>query len=143
MTALSAPAPGTHVPDAADAEPLGRRALGLDAAFCAAVGSAAVVAGGPIARQVALPAWLVRLTGIGVIGWAGAVGTWSVAEEWQPPARRVVAANGLATAALLGHAVAKGTPRGRAGVVVLAAAVAGFAYAQARALIAAEPRPTS
>lgn len=138
MTALSAPAPGDPDPEA-----LGRRALGLNAAFCAAVGSAAVVAGGTIGRQVGLPGWLVRLTGAGVVGWAGVVGTWSVAEEWQPPARRVVAANGLATAALLGHAVVKGTPRGRAGVVVVAGAVTGFTYAEARALIAAEPRPTS
>lgn len=143
MTALTAPHPGEHE---LAPEVLARRSLGLDAAFCTAVGSVAVVAAGPVGRAVALPAPVVRTAGVAAIGWGGVVGLWSVAEDWQPPTRRVLGANALGAAALVGHAAAlvghaavKGTRGGRVGVLVLAAAVTGFAGSQLKALLAAEP----
>lgn len=140
MTALTAPTPGDPAADVPDPEALARRSLGLDAAFCLAVGAAAAVAAGPIAGAVGVSSGLVRVAGVVTVGWAGVVGLWSVAEEWQPPTRRVLGVNALAAAALLGHAAARGTPRGRVGVAGLAAAVAGFGAVQLKALIAAEPR---
>ena len=125
------------------AEALARRSLGLDAVFCLLVGSAAVLAGGPIGRAVGLRGGVVRSAGLGAIGWAGTVGVWSVAEDWQPPTRRVLLANVVGAALLVGHAAFKGTPRGRAGVAGLSLAVAGFARVQLRALLLAEPRPGS
>ncbi|CAN5296336.1 hypothetical protein BH23ACT9_BH23ACT9_03850 [soil metagenome] len=136
MTALTAPHPGEHE---LAPEVLARRSLGLDAAFCTAVGSFAVVAAGPVGRAVALPAPVVRTAGVAAIGWGGVVGLWSVAEDWQPPTRRVLGANALGAAALVGHAAVKGTRGGRVGVLVLAAAVTGFAGSQLKALLAAEP----
>jgi hypothetical protein len=130
-----------HDPAGTAAEALGRRALGLDAAWCALAGAAALAAGGPVGRHVGLPAGAVRLAGAGALGWAAALAVWSLAERWQPGVRRAAGANVLGAAALVGHAVARGTPRGRAGVLLAALQVAAFAGAQTKALMAAAPRP--
>ncbi|HUG86582.1 MAG TPA: hypothetical protein VMM13_18585 [Euzebya sp.] len=142
MTALSARPPGAPV-DTGDPEAVARRSLGLDALFCAIVGGLALVGGRRIARSVALPPWVVRTAGMGTLSWAGAVGWWSVAEEWQAPTRRVLVANTAGAAALLGHSATRGTPAGRTGVAGLAAAVAGVAGVQRRALLADQPQPHS
>jgi hypothetical protein len=131
----------SHDAGGMSAEALGRRALGLDAAWCTAVGAVALVAGGPVGRAVDVPGWLVRAGALGVVGWGSALGVWSVAEAWEPPTRRALAANVAGTAALVGHAAVKGRPAGRIAVLLLAGQAAGFAYAQARALVAAQPHP--
>lgn len=142
MTALSAPTPRDPA-DVADPEALARRALRLDAMFCVLVGGTALVAARPIAVAVALPSGAVRAAAAGTLGWAGAVGLWSVAEEWQPPTRRVLGTNTAVAAALVGNAVVKGTPAGRIGLLGLAAAMAGLGAAQLKALLADQPEPSS
>ncbi|MGI9016246.1 MAG: hypothetical protein ACR2HR_03925 [Euzebya sp.] len=122
-----------------DPEALARRALGLQAAWCAAVGTGAVLFGGGIARAVRLPSSVVRVGGLASIGWSATVALWSLAEEWKPATRRVTGANVVAASALTGHALARGTAAGRVGIGLTAAQLAGFAFTQAKALVAAEP----
>ncbi|WP_370324310.1 hypothetical protein [Euzebya sp.] len=128
---------GRPADEVAAAEALARRALGLDAVWCTAVGVGAVVGGGSIGRAVDLPAGVVRLAGAATLGWAAAVGVWSVAEGWEAGTRRVAAANGAAVVALLGHAAVRGTRSGRVGIALVAGQAAGFAAAQVRALVVA------
>jgi hypothetical protein len=130
-----------HDPAGTAAEALGRRALGLDAAWCALAGTAALAAGGPVGRHVGLPAGAVRLAGAGALGWAAALAVWSLAERWQPGVRRAAGANVLGAAALVGHAVARGTPRGRAGEGGDLQGGQQHAGAQTKALLADAPHP--
>ncbi len=123
-------------------EGLARRALGLNAAGVGLAGTAAVVLGGRIGRSIDLSGALTRLAGLGALGLAGALGVWSVSEEWQPPTRRALAVNTVGAAAVVGHVLGRQpSAAGRVGLAVTAVGALGLAAAQAKALIAAEPHP--
>lgn len=124
---------------AADAEEAsGRRLMGVQAGSMVALGLVAGVAGGPVGRHVGLPGWLVRLAGASTVAAGMGVGVASVAEDWRAPLRVVLTGNGVAGAALLGHAAFRGTVPGRVAVLGLAAACGAGAYRQARALVEAQ-----
>ena len=115
-------------------EALARRALGLDAAWCAAAAAVAVVASGPLGRTLAVPAPVVAGAGMVTGAWAGVVGLWSVAEDWRGPTGRVAGVNVVAAAGLVGLAATRPRRSGRTLAALLSVQVGGFAVAQMRAI---------
>lgn len=127
-----------NLPDPADQEPVARRLLGSDAAFCLGLGTAIAATARPVGRSVELPGWLVGIAGLATAAWGLGVGVASVAEDWQAPTRVVAGTNVLTSAGLLGLAATRGRPAGRIATVAAAGCVAGFGYRQVRALVAAQ-----
>ncbi|MCB2223749.1 MAG: hypothetical protein KQH83_06190 [Actinobacteria bacterium] len=111
-----------------------RSALRWDAAYCATAGSAAVAFAGPLASHLAVPVWLLALSGFGVIAWAGIVWGMARADGWWGPTALVAGINLAAAVALAVWASATSGPGGA--VLGLAAVqVLGFAAVQGAAAL--------
>ncbi|MFW3171709.1 hypothetical protein [Geodermatophilus sp. CPCC 206100] len=126
MTTTTAPAPAGLL----------RLALRLDAVVTAANGAAYLLAAGPLADLLGLPAGWLRGVGVFLLGYAALV--WLVGSRPAAPAvRAVVTANALWAAGSLAVVLAGlGSPStvGAVWLVLQAAVVAGFATAQAAGL---------
>jgi hypothetical protein len=116
------------------AETLGRRMLVLDAAYCAAAGTIAIIAFAPLAELLAAPEGLLVAAGAAALAWALVLRRLARAGEWRRPVVVVAVANIAATGALV--ALALSTPRlaGRLLLAAVALEVAGFAAGQLAAL---------
>ncbi len=124
-----------------DGERIGRRSLGWDAAYCAVLGAAVLVAAPWVGSGVTLPVPVIAGVGAAVIVWAAIV-VWLLRRlPLRTALRLVMVANVVAAVGVASVSVAAAT--GVAIVVVLAVAVevALFAASQAAALRLLRPAP--
>ncbi len=123
-----------------EAEPVARRWLRLDAAYCALAGGTALALSGPVGRWFGVPAVLVAGVGAATVAWAWLLVRLARAAAWRAPLRLVAAANAAASAAL---AVLAAFAPGVGARLLLAAVtieVAAFAAVQARTARVAQDR---
>ena len=126
-------------------EELGRKALGADAAYCGAIGTACVAVSGPIAKWTGLPVPAVVGIGAGSTAWSGFVARSASQGNWQSGVRVVATANAVAAGALA-FAAKRQSRRGmRLALGLTALEVGAFAAVQIASLIVPgdEDEPTN
>ena len=116
-------------------EELGRKALGVDAAYCGAIGAVCIVASRPLAKWTGLPVPAVAGIGAGAAAWSGFVARPASQRNWQSGVRVVAAANAVAAGALA-FAAKRQSRRGmRLALGATALEVGAFAAVQIASLI--------
>lgn len=113
-------------------ETLGKRALGLDAVYCAGGGLVAVAAAQPLGRLLDVPSWLVAACGVGALVWAAALAIASRGSRWRATVVSVAVANGVAAATFAGLALV--APALGAQLLLAAVALEVMAFAGAQLL---------
>ena len=113
---------------------MGRVSLRLDAAYCTLLGAGVAITAPAIAASLAVPAWMLVATGVGVVVWAGLILVMLARLQLRTALRLVMVANLLAALVVAAVSTLGATLLVLAAVLTVAVDIALFAGSQAFAL---------
>ena len=113
---------------------MGRVSLRLDAAYCTLLGAGVAITAPAVAASLAVPAWMLVATGVGVVVWAGLILVMLARLQLRTALRLVMVANLLAALVVAAVSTLGATLLVLAAVLTVAVDIALFAGSQAFAL---------